>query len=518
MNNRRRLLSALTLALVVQPLAGQTPDRAALEALYHATAGPQWRNADGWLSDQPLSEWHGIAIAEDRVVEINLPGNGLVGELPPELGSLNLLYELDLRWNALSGEIPEAMASMTNLSRLYLTSNELAGPVPAWLGYLPDLMEVDLSYNQLTEEIPEELGYLPRLQGLGLHHNELTGGIPAALGDAYELRRIVVSHTNLSGAIPPRVSELPSLEHLNTDNTAIVGSLGSDFSRDALRRLDSLEATAEPLVFFGPITGLDVLHESVVVIPDEYFVGLLEQAMSAILIRDGLIWVDEPALPAEIPADVVVPVMHDINRRLLENGERIESVDDLSYALEVYGGGRIEVTAEDPSLDPLAAAPGSDTSTSAASGTSTSTLVLYANQASGAQIQQHLTPAVNCGRPRIDYPHATYRGVIRSVVSKLTMTCRRLTTVAQTFRYYAFAELQYWIGTGAIGRWNVLGRSMHYRGSPPEPAIWTAAEVSTLCIDGNWRGQLTLYAWGTVYGRLSPYPSRRLGASRNITC
>ena len=35
-------------------------DREALEALYHATDGPNWKRAENWLTDAPLREWHGI--------------------------------------------------------------------------------------------------------------------------------------------------------------------------------------------------------------------------------------------------------------------------------------------------------------------------------------------------------------------------------------------------------------------------------------------------------------------------
>ena len=37
-------------------------DRAALEALYHASDGPNWAIAWNWLSDAPLGEWFGVTI------------------------------------------------------------------------------------------------------------------------------------------------------------------------------------------------------------------------------------------------------------------------------------------------------------------------------------------------------------------------------------------------------------------------------------------------------------------------
>ena len=71
------------------------PDRAALEAFYHATGGPDWVRSDGWLTDRPLGEWEGVS-AGQRVGGLNLPANGLRGELPPEIGQLTELVELKL--------------------------------------------------------------------------------------------------------------------------------------------------------------------------------------------------------------------------------------------------------------------------------------------------------------------------------------------------------------------------------------------------------------------------------------
>ena len=73
------------------------PDRAALEALYHATDGPNWVDSKNWLTDAPLGEWHGVRTdGGGRVVQLSLFDNGLVGEIPPELGDLSSLTRLRL--------------------------------------------------------------------------------------------------------------------------------------------------------------------------------------------------------------------------------------------------------------------------------------------------------------------------------------------------------------------------------------------------------------------------------------
>ena len=110
-----------------RPTATTSPetDREALVALYNATDGPNWRNNENWLSDAPIGEWHGVATKEGRVSALYLRGNGLSGEIPPELGNLTKLVWLGLNRNELSGEIPAELGNLIKLRRLYLARNKL---------------------------------------------------------------------------------------------------------------------------------------------------------------------------------------------------------------------------------------------------------------------------------------------------------------------------------------------------------------------------------------------------------
>ena len=72
-------------------------DREALVALYNATDGENWNGSHNWLSDAPLGEWDGVTTDDDgRVTALALYSNGLIGEIPAELGSLSNLGSLDL--------------------------------------------------------------------------------------------------------------------------------------------------------------------------------------------------------------------------------------------------------------------------------------------------------------------------------------------------------------------------------------------------------------------------------------
>ena len=140
------------------------PDRAALEALYHATDGPNWVDSKNWLTDAPLGEWHGVRTdGGGRVVQLSLFDNGLVGEIPPELGDLSSLTSLYIGYTSLVGEIPPELGNLSSLTYLGLPGNSLTGEIPPELGNLSSLTYLVLVSNSLTGEIPPELGNLSSL-------------------------------------------------------------------------------------------------------------------------------------------------------------------------------------------------------------------------------------------------------------------------------------------------------------------------------------------------------------------
>ena len=164
------------------------PDRAALVALHEATAGRNWTHRDNWLTQAPLKDWYGVEVnGEGRVISLELPENGLVGHLPPELGDLAELEGLGLDDNVLTGAIPPELGNLSELTWLSLYSNSLSGPIPPELGNLANLTWLYLGYNRLSGPIPPELGNLSGLTDLFLDHNNLWGPIPRSLLDLTKL-------------------------------------------------------------------------------------------------------------------------------------------------------------------------------------------------------------------------------------------------------------------------------------------------------------------------------------------
>ena len=191
------------------------PELAALHALYNATGGANWTNSGNWLSDAPLSDWHGIKTDDDgRVTEIYLIGNNLDGEIPAALGKLNHLEGLYLARNDLSGSIPTELGNLSSLRTLMLFDNELTGAIPHQLGNLGYLEEIHLGRNQLSGRIPTQLGNLENLRRLHLTVNELSGSIPVSLGNLTNLQQLSIAANDLTGSIPAEIADLTELTHI----------------------------------------------------------------------------------------------------------------------------------------------------------------------------------------------------------------------------------------------------------------------------------------------------------------
>lgn len=143
------LITAL-LSLPCQCLAnGQDVETVhkALSAFYLSTNGDSWADRTGWnVNSVPQSmaefnQWHGLRVANNILVRIDLPLNDLSGSLPPELGNLSGLRELILWRNHLEGSIPSELGNLSLLKELSLWRNQLTGSIPPELGNLSSLEE-----------------------------------------------------------------------------------------------------------------------------------------------------------------------------------------------------------------------------------------------------------------------------------------------------------------------------------------------------------------------------------------
>ena len=216
------------------------PDWTALATLYEATQGAGWIDNDGWLSDRPIGQWHGVATGESgRVTAVTLSAHNLIGSIPPDLVRLSHLETLNLERNTLAGPIPTELGSLDSLRTLNLGVNRLTGRIPAEVGNLANLQDLRLRRNRLTGPVPPELSNLRNLERLGLNQNLLTGPIPA---DLLGMERLRLFHfaDNRDLCIPESADFAEWLTQLDV----YVGPLCNDGDREALVSL--YEATGGP--------------------------------------------------------------------------------------------------------------------------------------------------------------------------------------------------------------------------------------------------------------------------------
>ena len=244
--------ASASVSLVVVPY----PEELVLKVLYDATNGDLWQDNTNWLSEEPLFLWAGIHVNEEgRVNHLVLPGNGLIGTIPPQiqhledLESLHLgendlegpipvevtrlsrLKSLDLNYNAISGKLPPEIGDLSELVALSLFGNELTGEIPPEIGKLTQLAYLDLCHNQLTGPIPAEIGNLREMQYLFLcgvdsapqEGNRLSGEIPATIGNLTKLRFLELGANQLTGPIPPEIGNLTALDSLNLYSNLLTG-------------------------------------------------------------------------------------------------------------------------------------------------------------------------------------------------------------------------------------------------------------------------------------------------------
>ncbi len=131
----------------------------ALESLYQATIGQQWEISGDWLASLSACTWHGITCEAFSVTALELPSNGLQGQLPGDLSELTDITRVNLSSNALSGALPESMGNLTQLQELNLSDNSLDGVVPLAVAELGSRIESCNLRDNLALCLPDTPSY-----------------------------------------------------------------------------------------------------------------------------------------------------------------------------------------------------------------------------------------------------------------------------------------------------------------------------------------------------------------------
>ncbi len=128
--DRIKLVPLGTLIDLAQPWPKPPWPVGASHSVFDGVLDQGWTNNDNWLTDAPLSQWHGVAVDEDtgRVSELHLGSNNLKGEILPELADLDDLVHLNLLDNRLAGCIPRELDGLFERSYGQITSGTHPGP------------------------------------------------------------------------------------------------------------------------------------------------------------------------------------------------------------------------------------------------------------------------------------------------------------------------------------------------------------------------------------------------------
>lgn len=162
---------------------------------YAATDGPAWDEQPNWAADNsiPLPLWDGVAFIpygdgdEFIGIELDFRDNGLRGEIPSELFTINNLSSLVLNRNELSGPIPENIGQAKSLANLRLDDNALTGNIPQSLAELKLLQSFSVDGNKMSGKVPEEVVAMPFFCGFDLDQAEGYGlEYPQAVEDLQE--------------------------------------------------------------------------------------------------------------------------------------------------------------------------------------------------------------------------------------------------------------------------------------------------------------------------------------------
>jgi len=116
------------LAVGMSLTTANAADSIALVVLYQTTDGDNWTNTlngnQPWGTG-PLETWFGVTVQNGRVTAVELPGNGLSGQLPATMKNLTMLQTLDLSNNQIEGTLPTEWVNLVNLTTLNLANNNL---------------------------------------------------------------------------------------------------------------------------------------------------------------------------------------------------------------------------------------------------------------------------------------------------------------------------------------------------------------------------------------------------------
>lgn len=198
-------------------------EKNALLDLYTFTNGENWINK--WDVNQPISTWYGVTVVEDKVVNINLASNNLVGTIPSSIQDLVHLESFNVFKNKLSGQFPSELFKIKNLKNLNLSFNSFSGNLPESISLATNLVTLEAFMNQFSGNLPENIGKLKKLELLSLFNNNFTGKLPQTIYQLENLKELAIQSNFFTGTISNDVVNLNNLEILSLFDNHFSGKI-----------------------------------------------------------------------------------------------------------------------------------------------------------------------------------------------------------------------------------------------------------------------------------------------------
>ncbi|KAG5569497.1 hypothetical protein H5410_059263 [Solanum commersonii] len=157
------------------------------------------------------------------LMELDISGTGISGELPDSIGTFSSLNILNLQQCQFSGSIPDSIGNLTQITELDLSNNHFTGHIPSTISKLKHLTTFHLSDNSFSGEIPDVYSNLKELRYLDLSDNSFSGEIPDVYSNLKELRYLDLSDNSFSGEIPDVFSNFQELRYLDLSSNRFIG-------------------------------------------------------------------------------------------------------------------------------------------------------------------------------------------------------------------------------------------------------------------------------------------------------
>jgi Leucine-rich repeat (LRR) protein len=245
-------------------------DRSVLTELFVALSGEGWERADNWLDTSDYCSWYGVTCWDTsdskrgRVRKLELPNNGLKGDMPDTIFSMHHLTTIDVSRNdvvfsfrnignsehmfhiniaaTLTNDFDGIEMANTFFHELYADQLSIGGTFPHELTHVDTLNVLSLQECDLNGEIPSKISRMNSLQELYLTGNNLRGTIPDIFNEMNELQILALAKNQLTGTLPDTLGQglnliAVSLQDQITKGGGLSGPLKDFGQAPKLRRL-----------------------------------------------------------------------------------------------------------------------------------------------------------------------------------------------------------------------------------------------------------------------------------------